>query len=365
MNTTEKKSITLTQYIFAIHGVQMGQDVLTLPSDVAAVAGTDGWISVIIGSIITMTVSLCIVGIMAKHPGDTFLQVLTRYFGKWVGKACMIIWGLYFLMSVVVLLYFTILILKIVLLPQTPSYSLVLLCIIPVYMVIRGGARMLGRYAVFVFFFTIWMPLLLVLPLGQAHGIFLLPMIKEGAAPILYAVKNTVWVFLGFEVAFILYPYLKNKRMAAKGIVIANSLSLVIYLLITLACFSYFSPDEITQFIWTTLRLVKPIEFPFLERFEIVFLSFYLFFFSTSVIPYAFAVTNSVEQIFNKKDWQLPIYILLLGLFFASFFHKLNYKDLETLRIGWGWAGIIVSYIFPVALFLYVTAHQYLNRQRG
>lgn len=365
MSMTEKKSITLTQYILTIHGVQMGQDVLTLPSDVAAVAGTDGWISVIIGSIITMIVSLCIVSIMAKYPGETFLQVLTRYFGKWVGKACMIIWGLYSLMSVIVLLYFTVVVLRVSIMAQTPSYVLVFLCIIPIYMVIRSGAQIVGRYAVFVFFFTLWMPLLLLISLGDAHSVFLLPLIKEGIGPILYAAKNTVLVFFGFEMAFILYPYLKNKQMAARGIVIANSLSLILYLLITLACFSYFSPDEITQYIWTTLRLVKPIEFPFLERFEIIFLSFFLYLFSTSIIPYAFSVTKSVEQIFDKKDWQLPIYILLLGLFFTSFFHKINYKELETLRTWWGWTGITVAYAFPVVLFLYITAHQYLNRQRA
>lgn len=365
MNTAEKKSITLTQYILAIHGAQMGQDVLTLPSDVARVADTDGWISVIIGWIITMVVSLCIVRIMAKHPGDTFLEVLTKYFGKWTGTACIVIWILYSLLAVIVLLYFTVLVLQILILPQTPSYILVLLCIVPVYMVIRGGTRILGRYAVFVFFFTLWIPVLLLIPLGDAHSVFLLPVLKEGILPILYSIKNTVLVFVGFEIAFILYPYLKHKQMAAKGIVIANSLSLTVYLLITLACFAYFSPNEITQYPWPTLTLVKPIQFPFLERFEIIFLSFFLFLFSTSIIPYAFSVTNSVEQIFNKKNWQLPIYTLLLLLLVASFFFKLNYDKLETLRTWWGWFGIAVAYTFPVVILLYITVYAYLKNKRN
>jgi len=112
--------------------------------------------------------------------------------------------------------------------------------------------------------------------------------------PILYTVKTTVIAFLGFEMAFLFYPYLQNKKAAAKGIVIANTLTLVVYLHITFICFIYFSPEEITQFLWPTLTLVKPIQFPFLERMEIVFVSFYIFLFSTSGIPYLFFVLSCV-----------------------------------------------------------------------
>ena len=37
------------QYIFLIHGVQAAIGLLTLPRELAEIAGTDGWISIIIG----------------------------------------------------------------------------------------------------------------------------------------------------------------------------------------------------------------------------------------------------------------------------------------------------------------------------
>ena len=59
--TKRAKKITLFQYILTISGVQVGFGVLTLPREVAQGANTDGWMSIIIGCVITTLVSLCIV----------------------------------------------------------------------------------------------------------------------------------------------------------------------------------------------------------------------------------------------------------------------------------------------------------------
>lgn len=151
MKTGVKQEISLLQYILTISGVQVGFGLLTLPREVAQGAGTDGWISVIIGCVITTVVSLCIVKIMAKHPGDTLLNVLTRYLGKWLGKIGMIIWILYSLLAAISLVFSLLYVIRIWILPRTPSYLILILLAIPMYMLARGGARIISRYAVFHF----------------------------------------------------------------------------------------------------------------------------------------------------------------------------------------------------------------------
>lgn len=299
MNKLKKNEISLWQYILTINSVQVGFGLLTLPRELEQMAGTDGWISILIGWAITTLVSLCIVKIMGKHPGDTLIDVLTRYMGKWMGKAGMVIWILYSLLAYLSLTFSVVLVIQMWILPKTPVYAIVLLLTLPTYMVLSGGIRVISRYAVFVFFFTLWMPFLLTIPIKDGHWVYLLPILKEGWMPVLLTAKTTVLAFLGFEFAFILYPYLKQKQSASIGIVIANSITLLVYLQITFVCFVYFSPDEISQFIWPTLTLVKPIHFSVLERFEIVFLSFYLFIFSDSAFPYAFSVTDGINQLFE------------------------------------------------------------------
>ncbi|WCK55631.1 endospore germination permease [Aneurinibacillus sp. Ricciae_BoGa-3] len=365
MRRDGKNEISLLQYILTIHSAQIGYGVLTLPRELEQVAGTDGWISVIIGWAITTLVSLCIVRLMAKHPGDTLYDLLTRYTGKWMGKAGIIIWILYYLLASVSLAFSIVFVIRLWILPKTPDYALMLLFIIPGYMLIRGGIRIISRYAVFVFFFTLWLAVVILIPLKNSHWVYLLPVLKEGWMPVLYAVKTTSIAFLGFELAFIIYPYLKNKQSASKGIVIANTLTLMAYLLITLVCFVYFSPTGISEFLWPTLTLVKPIHFPFLERFEIVFLSFYLFVFSTSAYPYVFSATYAINQLFNKTKWQLPTFILQASFVLILIFYTPSIAHTDALREWWGVASYFVAYAFPVVFLLYVTGYTYLKGRKA
>lgn len=364
MNKYRKYEISLWQYILTISGTQVGFGIITLPRDVGHLAGTDGWISIVIGWAISTLVSLCIVKIMALHPEDTLVDVLTRYMGAWIGKAGMVIWIVYSLFAAISLFFSTLLIIQVWILPQTPIYLLMILLAIPTYMLMRGGVRIISRYGVFVFIFTLWMPLVLTISLKDAHWVYLLPLLKEGWIPVFHAAKTTVVSFLGFEFAFVLYPYLNNKKSAAKGIVIANTITLLIFLQITIICFVYFGPEGILEFIWPTLSLVMPLHFSFLERFEIIFLSFYFFMFLDSAVPYAFAAMDGINQLLNKRDWQLPTCIFLFLMIVGLLFYTPSTYQIDALRKWWGISGFYVTYIFPVAFLLYITAYTYWKRRR-
>ncbi|MMZ54179.1 Spore germination protein B2 [compost metagenome] len=357
IDKSKKREITLLQYILGINAAQVGTNILRLPADLAGVASTDGWIAIIGGWIITLIASLCMVGVMAKHPGATIYDVLTRYLGKWVGRTWILVWMASALFIAVVICYRVVGLIKIFILSNTSHFLLALIFLIPVYMVLRGGIRILARYSQFIFFFTLWLPILLILPLKDAEWIYMLPVLKEGWLPILHAVPLTIISFVGFEMAWILYPYLKNKQAAAKGIIIANGITLLVYLQITLSCFLYFSPDEIPEFLWPALALVKPIQFPFLERFEIVFMSFYILIFSALILPFLFIVTKNIDYLFNKQNWQLPVYILPLLLLVSFLIYIPTYSQLQVVNKLWSQIAYIVSYTFPILFYLYVTLY--------
>ncbi|HDR7793761.1 TPA: endospore germination permease [Bacillus luti] len=363
MTKRAKREITLFQYTLTISGVQVGFGLLTLPREVAQGANTDGWISIIIGCVITTLVSLCIVQIMAKHPGHTLLDVLTRYLGKWLGKSIMLLWILYAVLAAVSLIFSLLYIVHIWMLPRTPMFLIMLLLSIPMIMLACKGVLIISRYAVFTVFFTIWMPLLLFIPLKDGHWVYLLPLLKEGWMPVLHTVKSTIIAFLGFEFAFVLYPYLSNKPSAKKGIIIANIITLVIYLQVTFVSFVYFSPDGITKFLWPTLSLITPFHFSFLERFEIIFLSFYLFIIFDSCTPYIFAASDGINQLFNKKGNSLPIWLLLFGCIFILLFYTPSSYQINALRELWGTVSYFIVFLFPVLFLAYMTLYQYWKRR--
>ncbi len=260
-----------------------------------------------------------LVKIMEKHPGYTLLDVLTRYLGKWLGRVGMIFWILYAVLAAISLIFSLLYVIHIWILPRTPMFLIMILLSIPMLMLACKGVLIISRYAVFTVFFTLSMPFLLFIPLKDGHWIYLLPLLKEGWIPVLNTVKSTIIAFLGFEFAFVLYPYLSNKSSAKKGIVLANLITLFIYLQVTFVSFVYFSPDGITKFLWPTLSLVTPFHFSFLERFEIIFLSFYLFIIFDSCIPYIFTASDGINQFLNKKGSSLPIYVFYYSGVFSSY----------------------------------------------
>ena len=317
--------ITLMQYILMIHGVQMGVGILTLPRELAAKSGTDGWIAIIICWSLSTMASLVIIQIMKKYPNGTILDLLSHYFGKWIGKIGTIIFALYFALLANIVFMREALFIQAWILPKTELFVLILLLSIPSYLIVRKNIGILGRYSEFVFFMTLWTIIIYLITLKGAEWLHLLPVLKEGWVPILSSVKTAIFSFIGYEIAFFLYPFLQSKDKASMGIVMANTLSLFAYLMITIGAFAFYSPDEITIYNEPTIVMLKVLEFKFIERLEIVFFSFYLFVMSTTILPFMFITVFCTSHLVGKQDhsrhlaWFLLIEMAFVALYPPTF----------------------------------------------
>jgi spore germination protein (amino acid permease) len=358
-----QSQITFMQYIFLIHGVQVGVGLLTLPRELAEKAGTDGWISLIIGWIFSTLASLIIVQVMKNYPNGTIIDLLTHYFGKWFGKIAAFIFVLYFAFLGSIIFVREGLFIQFWILPQTNMFILLFILSIPTYLIVRNNITILGRYSELVFFMSIWMLFFYFNPLKEAHWLHLLPVIKEGWKPILTAAKTTIFSFMGFEVAFFLYPFLQQKQKASIGVFIANTITLVIFLIVTIVAFTFYSPDEITQYKEPTINLLKIVEFKFLERLEIVFLSLYIFVISTTVLPIFFATVFSASQLFGKQDHsKYVIWLLLINLAYVFFLPQSFDKNTQLQKIGEP-ISLLIGYAFPLCLWGYLWLYSRMKRR--
>ncbi|MEH7252781.1 endospore germination permease [Neobacillus niacini] len=352
-----KNQITFMQYIFLIHGVQVGVGLLTLPRELAEIAGTDGWISIIIGYFLATVAGLLIIQVMKKYPNGTILDLLTHYFGKWIGKIAALVYGLYFAFLASIIFIRECLFIQFWILPQTDMFILMLLLSIPTYLIVRNNIKIIARYSQLVFFMTTWMIFFYFPPLKEAHWLHLLPVVKEGWIPIFTAVKLTIFSFIGFEIAFFLYPSLQKKQKASAGLVIANTLTLLILLTITIVIFTFFSPDEITQFKEPTISVLKIVEFKFLERVEIVFLSFYIFVISTTVLPLMYSTVFCLSQLFGAQNHSKFVgWYLLLNLVYIMFITQSFDRNDQLSKLVQP-ISLFLAYVFPICLLIYVSIH--------
>jgi spore germination protein (amino acid permease) len=233
---------------------------------------------------------------------------------------------------------------------------------IPTYIIARNGIRIIGRYAEVVFFLILWMPLFYWFALNQNHHwLHLLPLFKN-IQQILMATQSTIISFLGFEITFLFYPFLKTKKAASMGIIIANSLSLLVFLFVTFACFLFFSPDEITHYYEPSISMLKVVEFRFIERMEIIFLAFYLIVLSTTWIPYMYSAVFCLIWLFDKEDPKNYLLILLILFTAIMYFVIPTFNQNDFLMKFYQLSGITCAYIFPLFLLIYLSIY---HRIRG
>ena len=358
-----QNKITLMQYIFLIHGVQIGVGILTLPRELAEKAGTDGWIAIIICWFLATTSSLIIIQVMKKYPNGTILDLLTHYFGKWLGKVGTIIFALYFALLTNVIFIREALFIQAWILPRTSTYILIILLSVPSYLIVRKNITILGRYSELVFFMTFWTIIIYLIPLKDGSLLHLLPVVKEGWGPIFNSLTSAIFPFIGFEIAFFLYPFLHKKENASIGIVIANTLTMLAFLIITIGAFIFYSPDEITLYNEPTIIILKIVEFAVIERLEIAFFSLYIFVFSTTVLPLMFMTVFCTSHLIGKEDhsrhliWFLVlefIYVLVFPPTFESNTLFQKYNDLFSL---------VLTFAFPLCLWLYISLHSLFKRR--
>ncbi|EOQ08969.1 GerAB/ArcD/ProY family transporter [Bacillus cereus] len=363
MNKNTNLTITNTQYIFIIHGAQMGVGVLQIPRELAEKAGMNGWLSLISGWIFSIAASILIIQVMKKHPKLTLLDLLEFYFGKWVGKGFGLIFFSYFLFLTFVVIQKTILYIQVWIIPRTAEYIMMGLIALPIFIIVRNGIQIVGRYAEFIFFIAIGIILLYIFPLKQSfHLEHLYPLFQDINTPLAHTFSTAI-SFLGFEITFLLYPFLENKSDATKGIILANSITLAILLYITLACFLFFSPDEITQFNEPPLSMLKVIEFRFLERVEIIYLALYLYIVSTTWMPYVFSATYCLYWVDGKQQFQTHLLSILFVFIIIFYFSPSTLYQNNFLQSLCSKLGVIFAYIFPFCLWVYSYIDNWMRRR--
>jgi spore germination protein (amino acid permease) len=357
--------ITFLQYVFLLFGLQVSVGLLALPQVLADRAGTDGWMAIIAGWIFSIAAGLVIVQVMRKHPDGTLPDLLRRYFGGWAGKTGAVLFGCYIFYYGYNGLVRTVLYTKVWLLPQTPVYIIMMLLLIPTYGIARNGLRIMGRYAELVFFISLWLPFIYLIPLKDAHWLHLFPVLKEGWKPVFSAAQSIVISYSGPGAVFIFYPFLQNKRRASAGIVLSGTLTMLVYIFVTLVCFVYFSPDEITEYNEPVVNVLKTIEFKFVERVEVLFIAFFLIIFSLAWIPALYMCTFCTSWLLGKRDHRGHLLLLLLlvavgSYFFMPTFYQNDLMEKYMTRMAIGFEGV-----FPVCLLVYIWGYRRFQRRKS
>ncbi|MGN4668298.1 GerAB/ArcD/ProY family transporter [Bacillus cereus group sp. MYBK234-1] len=337
-------TLSLGQFIFIIHGAQVGTGILVLPRTLAQKSGTDGWLVLPLCFLFSTIASIVWIRIAQRYSN----QLLNNKINKLARQLFSLIYIAYFSFYAWIVLLNGMLYIKGNLLPKTPDYLIVILFLIPTYLLVSQNVYVLGRYCEIVFYLTIWIVILFLIPLKEGNLLNILPLFKNGINGILKALPQGIFPFTGFEIVFCIYPYLKIKKDAIKGVVIANSITMTFYILTTISCFIFFSPDEITSYNQPVLSILKIIEVSFLERFDLIIITLYLFIVFTAWTPYIYASLLCISHLTNHKKNNIHIFIFFFVIILSVFLIHPSWSQVQSWKNLISHVGLGTAYVFPI-----------------
>jgi len=356
--------ITTMQFIFIISGIAISYGFIEIPSVLYKKAGAGGWITLILGTLVTMAANLAIVQLMKKMPDGTILDLLAKYAGKWTARVAAVACTAYFLYFAYLGLVYSTRIIKARVLQETPGFLIVFMLLVPTYVIARSGIRIVGRYAELSMWLSVWIPFIFLLVWKHLHWLYLLPVLADGWRPVVAEVPSTFYYFLGFFSTAFLYPFLIKKEKAVLGVLCAHMITLLAYLFITILCFMFFSPHEMSTVNQLGIYMLKSVELPFLEQVEGLFIVLYLFIFSLSWIPTYYLTAFCLSWLTGRADHRPLMRILLAGTVVFSYFYLPGFNTVYRLSDWQAKVGMGFEYAAPVVLLGWVLLRDAI-RNRG
>ncbi|SIS03836.1 spore germination protein (amino acid permease) [Peribacillus simplex] len=347
----EKYLVSSFLIFFLIHSSQTGIGLLTFQRIIIEDAGYDAWISVIITGL-SVHLLMWMIFKMFKSPTNDVISVHQFCFGNFIGNILSILLAAYFLLLAITVFRTYIDIIQVWVFPLLPTWELGLVLGFIIYYLVSGGFRVLTGIS----FLGVILPSILIFtlffPLQYAKFSNLLPVMNHSVIDLLYSSKSSTIIFLGFETLLIYFPFIKNPRKSEKWAHLALVYTTLLYTLVTLVSFVYFSEGQLKHTLWPTLVMTKIIELPFLERFEYIFIFTWLLVIIPTVCIPIWCSTRILKKISKVKP-KISLIVIMVLILVCSIFtnERLKVDVLNTLvsTVGFYFVYCYIPFLFIIS----------------
>lgn len=216
INRAKDNLLTTSQFTFTLKSIMVGIATLSIPNTIIRVSKQDGWISVLLGALYPLYLVI-LANFMSKNfPKDNIIVLSKKCFGNFIGSILNFIFISFFLFSLTLEFSGYSNVFRVYGVSFLKNYQVLLTALIPISFVAYKGIKTLGRLNEVGFYLTI---ALIVFPIGiLAYGSFynLMPVFGSGLNNVVKASKQTVVVYSGMEIIFLIYPFIQDRKKTIK-----------------------------------------------------------------------------------------------------------------------------------------------------
>lgn len=348
--------------IFVVHSVQLGVGIQGFQRIIYLEAKHDAWISVLFSGAASAVVGFVMVKILAAYSNSDLYGIQYDVFGKWLGNMMNLLFVLYSLGGFHVIIRNYIEVIQAWIFPELPNWLLSLTLVYLVYYGMNGGLRTIVGVSFFSVILSLWLILLLAYPFQFANWDYLFPLFESSVTEVLKGAKQMTFTIIGFEIIFVIYPFLKEKDRVHKHMQLGLLFTTLLYLALMVVSLAYFSGGQLERTIWGTLSLFKIVRFPFIERFEYVAITFFVLLILPNLMFYLWSASRGIARIFNKNEKKINW--IFLAVLYMSLLYPLNRVEINMVNDYFAKAAFYVVFCYPFLLYGAVLIKKKLFRKK-
>jgi hypothetical protein len=244
---------------------------------------------------------------------------------------------------------------------MNPTWMILFLLLVSWYVAVQGMGNTI-RFVVIAFFSTIWMIFLFVPfffpPTASLYDLY--PIIPTDWS--MDSWKGLLLVLSslsGPEYLIVLSSWIKPKQKMLKYLSIANTITIVEYLIVFIASILFFGSNYLAKSNFPVINIIRYLQSPFFERIDIILISMYMFHFIFVISMLILFFYGAIRIIFRRMYRQssrigfIAICLMIfVSIIFANEFIWKNGKTRNILLDLQIWLGALTYLLVPAFLLM-------------
>lgn len=365
INVEVKENLMIRAFylFFLISSLQFGVGTLGVSTFIFENAKQDAWVSILIAyGVIILTVIVMFI-ILNQYENADIFGIQIDVFGQVIGKVLGMVYVGYFGLVLITVLTTYIQIVKLFLYPTMPQYVIGFFILLLVIYSIFGGIRAIAGVAFIFFISSQFLLFLLYDPILRMEWGHFLPMFQASPKELFQSAKTTIFTMGGFEILFLLYPFIRNKEKAKLATLLGVTYTAIITLVIFIITVGYFGLNYISELEWSLLTLFKSVSFTFIQRVDYFVIVEWLMIVIPNNILLLWGMTYGLKRLFNIKQKQ-SIFIVAGIVLVAT--GSINYDFMMGKLTNFvSTLGFWIAYIYPLILLPCVLIRKKIKKSKG
>lgn len=295
-----------------IYMIQTGIVVFTLPQLLAEHFGTNGWlILIVISLIVSLNIGLMSV-VFRLGNGKSMFEIMETSIPRlllypfyallvcaWSMMGCLITKNY-------------VLIFQMIAFPTTPPMQFKLAVDVFVFLLMIKSVYNISKAATVFFWMMIWMITLLFFFFGEFEWARLTPFVFQNGQPTIKGFVAVFSSFLGYELCLLLMPYCDRKTKFARSVLAGNALLTFNYLFFNIVVFGFYGYEALKNLEIPLLNILTYVQLPFIQAIENLLYGVFLFSILITTVMYLWSAKETLKRMMPASDRLLAFLLVFL-----------------------------------------------------